>query len=431
MTTSNKWVSRTRGQISFQSTNDSEGMSEYFEAVSRTRLLSPDEEVHQTQRIQRISNAYRHGMLTDPRMLPALIAALKEVVDGTRRIDAVIEVAPNDTERVKMLQRGLPLGIESFERMIRENQRDARVVNSGRVSGARRSAARTRIRRRQSTCRRLINELPVRTSVLEAAFESVTGLSRSERTRALIRRVHRLGESLASLKKEFVSHHLRLVIPIAKQYRGRGLAFLDLIQEGNAGLMRAIDKFDPGRGFRFSTYATWWIRQSIARAVAIHGRAIRVPTASFSGMNQIRDANERLLHRFERQPSDEEIARASGLSIDQTRRSLDAMRETVSIDDNRVSEHVAFVDLIPDTSDTSDPIRTAERHDNCRVVHSILESLLPRERRVVELRYGMHDGIPKTLSEVSQTMSLSRERIRQIQSAAIEKLRDRAEGLGD
>jgi len=216
----------------------------------------------------------------------------------------------------------------------------------------------------------------------------------------------------AEARRALSEANLRLVVSVAKRYAGRGLPFLDLIQEGNLGLMKAAEKFEPERGFKFSTYATWWIRQSITRAIADQGRTIRIPVHLVESINRVKKTAGDLLHKNGREPTVEEIAAALDMEPDKVRELLQLSQEPISLETPVGEEEDAGV-----------PVDEAGRQLLRRELLHVLKSLTPREERVITLRFGLEDGRARTLEELGKEFNVTRERVRQIEAKALRKLR--------
>ena len=223
-------------------------------------------------------------------------------------------------------------------------------------------------------------------------------------------------------RHEFITSNLRLVISVARRFEGAGLGLADLVQEGNIGLMRAVERFDHRKGFKFSTYATWWIRQAITRAIADQARTIRIPVHMIDVLSKLRTTSKKLLHELGREPSPDEVAEVAGVPVEEARRVIEMGRQPMSLDRPvGESEDASFSEFVEDVSVASPTQSTTHGLLRDRI-ESLLKTLTYREREIIRLRYGLTDGYTYTLEEVGRIFRVTRERVRQIEAKAVKKL---------
>jgi RNA polymerase primary sigma factor len=407
-------------------------------------VLDRQTELQVAQQMEQARRRWRYVALASPWILGRCQALLWRVVRGEVRLDHALQLNGEDREAVRQRLR---CTLETLSGMCRRAGELFAVAISPLASApCRREAWREVVRLRRRAAR-LADELGIRSRRLRQWQERLQrGLQRMEALAAagewqrLTRLVYRLQETpgtlrrwLAAVRKrqslyeaaqrQLISGNLRLVVAVAKRYRNRGLSFLDLIQEGNAGLIRATERFQCMRGYRFATYATWWIRQSIAAAVARQTRTIRLPASMLAGMARLRSAMRELVRVTGRLPSAEELAQRANMPVHRVREMLLHARPTLSLDRPLADcGDLPAAELLPDPRSV-EPLHEEHLARLKERVYELLGELAPREQEVLRLRFGLQDGLCHTLEEIGARFALSRERIRQIEAFALRRLR--------
>ena len=434
----------------------------YLTQMGEIPLLTRREEILLAKRIEETRRRFRSKLLENHYVLVEAYKTLKRVHRGELPFDRTVQVSVTDRLEKEQILGRLPHNLKTLSVLLRRNCHDWRIALSKSTSPERRQEAWQSLAHRRRRAVRLVEELGLRTQrienrigLLEKFNNRVTELDllikqsrgknkqcREDRERFLQERrqiltacqetptslrnrvelLKRVYSEYQQAKRELSEGNLRLVVSIAKKYRNRGLSFLDLIQEGNAGLMRAVDKFEYRRGFKFCTYATWWIRQAITRAVADQSRTIRIPVHMVETMSRVRNVARQLLQELGREPTIEETARRAETTIEEARRVLAMSRYPISLDRPvGNSEDSQFGDLLPDGTAESPAIGAAQDMLRDRI-NNVLKSLSYREREIIKLRYGLGDGYTYTLEEVGRIFKVTRERVRQIEAKAVRKL---------
>jgi RNA polymerase primary sigma factor len=433
----------------------------YLRQMGAIPLLNREQELMLARRLEFMRQRYRHAALWSWETLTQVVETFERIQAGTLAVDPTIDVVSSlGLTRENILAR-LPYNIRTLRHLVEAAAADFRMFLR---AGTPTAQARWKhnLWRKLRKAAILAEELSPRTELLEvwthqlhkqaremnelAQQTTVGGRSAADRerrtkaakqlrnlelqTRAtpeelnrLIRVLDRRWSNYQRARRELAEGNLRLVVSIAKRYRGRGLSFGDLIQEGNRGLMRAVDKYEHRLGFKFGTYATWWIRQGITRALADHSRTVRVPCHQVSMLAAIERVRGELSVQKGREPTVEEIADTLGLTPEDTRSLRLVARHPLSLHEPLGEDGERSLEDFLGDADSSNPSQTVDHHLLRERISEVLRSLTPREREVIELRFGLRDGQPRTLDEVARSYGITRERIRQIEARGLLKLR--------
>ncbi len=433
----------------------------YLSQMSQVPLLSREQEVALAKRIEVARKRFRRSVIGCYLVLKNAVQILEQVQQGHLSFDRTLKVSLTDQLTKEQILARMPHNLPTLRALMAANERDFNRLINRRTPAALKGRIRKRFLARRAKMLILVEELGLRTRRVRSMMKQMRdihtrmgeirarlhdlktaagGVGERERLRRELRDLMvSTQESPRSLglrcrkmeaqfrdyeeaKRELAAGNLRLVVSVAKKYRNRGLSFLDLIQEGNTGLMRAVDKFEYRRGFKFSTYATWWIRQAITRAIADQARTIRIPTHILDLIGTLKNVSRRMAYELGREPTIEELGRAVQLPPEETERILELVRQPGSLDrpigedeDGTLSELVA--DRNPDK-----PEHAAHRELLRQRIETLLKTLTYREREIIRLRYGLGDGYSYTLEEVGRIFKVTRERVRQIEAKAMQKL---------
>lgn len=435
----------------------------YLSQMSEIPLLTREQEISLAKKIEINRKRFRKAVLGSDYAMRQTVEILKKVHQGQLPFDRTIKVSLTENLTKEQITARMPHNLKTLDRLLEQNRQAFNEIIRKSTTPVRKQQLIRQYVRRRNKCLVLVEELSLRSrrvqplmrqleqfadrmDTIQRRLKAIADQSFSYLEREKLQREYRqlimlthesprvlrarceefrkYYKAYENVKRELSSGNLRLVVSIAKKYRNRGLSFLDLIQEGNTGLMRAVDKYEYRRGFKFSTYATWWIRQAITRSIADQARTIRIPVHMIDVLSRLRQIQKRLLQELKREPSVEEISQQIDLPIEEVRRVLDIGRHPVSLDRPvGEGEDNSFGEFIEDSS-SDNPVKNATNGLLREKIDTLLKTLTYREREIVRLRYGLTDGYSYTLEEVGRIFKVTRERVRQIEAKAVAKLQN-------